>query len=313
MIKFSRRNFLRIAGCGAAASLLPVTGFGSSSKVKPDFRVAFLTDTHVDHRHNSAEGFLKCLNHAINPQSPADFIITGGDLVYDVLEKGIEDADSQHKIFFDVLNEIKIPVCHTLGNHECFGVYEDSGVKVDHPLYGKKYYLDKFGLEKTYYSFDYQNWHFVILDSIGIDGRNYKGWIDKEQLEWLDVDLATANKPTVISMHIPLFTNFNEWRSGIEKADHPKAVVGNCHEVVKVLEKYPVKLVLGGHLHINETYSFRGIEFANIGAVSGAWWKGPRAGFEEGYAMLEFKDNRVSWKYVDYGWEVPEEVKIEDG
>ena len=66
--------------------------------------------------------------------------------------------------------------------------------------------------------------------------------------------------------------------------------------------------MLAGHLHINENWTFRGTEYANIGAVSGSWWHGPRDGFQEGYAMLEFYGDLVRWSYIDYGWEPPPEA-----
>jgi hypothetical protein len=69
-----------------------------------------------------------------------------------------------------------------------------------------------------------------------------------------------------------------------------------------------VKLVLAGHLHVNETFVYKGIEYSTVGAVSGNWWKGARDGFEEGYGRLEFRGDQVSWEYVDYGWDaVPAE------
>ena len=70
-----------------------------------------------------------------------------------------------------------------------------------------------------------------------------------------------------------------------------------------ILQQNKVKLVLAGHLHINETFTYKGIEYSTVGAVSGNWWKGARDGFEEGYARLEFRGDQVSWEYVDYGWE----------
>ena len=79
--------------------------------------------------------------------------------------------------------------------------------------------------------------------------------------------------------------------------------VVNAHEVAPILQNSKVKLVLAGHLHICETFVYKGIEYSNVGAVCGNWWRGPREGFEEGYARLEFRGDQVSWEYIDYGWE----------
>ena len=142
-----------------------------------------------------------------------------------------------------------------------------------------------------------------MLDTIGIEGNHYRAWIDDEQLAWLDDDLAQANAPTVVASHIPLFSNYVEWRRGTSEGIPDNVVVANSHRVAEIFEKHPVKLALAGHLHVNETFQFKGIQFANVGAISGNWWRGLRDGFEEGYGLLEFRGDDVNLRYVDYGWE----------
>ncbi len=311
MQHLSRRRFLGVtAGAiGIAATPWPIRTFAGG---KPDYTVAFLTDMHVNRYHQGEAGFKASLEHVQGlPQKP-EFIMTGGDLAYDILATDKAEADDQYHRFFRALEDVDIPVHHTIGNHDCFGVYEESGVSPDDPLYGKTYYLQRFELDKPYYSFDHQGWHFVTLDSIGIRDRNYHGYVDTEQLAWLEEDLAASGRPTVVFMHIPLLSNAPEWQEGNLEPEHPKTCINNCNEVLAVLEKHPVKLALAGHLHINESYRFRDMELANIGAVSGAWWKGPRDGFQEGYALLEFHGDEVMWRYVDFGWTPPPEVRVDD-
>jgi 3',5'-cyclic AMP phosphodiesterase CpdA len=134
-------------------------------------------------------------------------------------------------------------------------------------------------------------------------GEHYRGWIDDEQLAWLEADLARAAAPTVVVGHIPLFSNYVEWNRGTSEGIPGHAVVVNSHRVAAIFEKHPVKLVLAGHLHVNETFQYKGIQFANVGAISGNWWRGLRDGFEEGYGLLEFRGEDVTLRYVDYGWE----------
>ncbi|MBD3167188.1 hypothetical protein GF324_11345 [bacterium] len=315
--RFGRRDFVKLSALGAGAMMLPWGCATTTTKArKPDFSAAFMTDMHVYDEKKAAEGFETCLRYAMDRPDPAQFIITGGDLAMDILATGVEEADAQYELYFGAIDRtVNVPVHHVIGNHDTLGVYKDSGLTPDHPKFGKTYFLERFKQDKPYKSFDHDGWHFVLLDTVGIDveNRDYYGHIDEEQLRWLDDDLASANKPTVIAMHIPLLTSYNERREGIEKPDHKKAVVGNVPQVIDVMEKHPVKLVLGGHLHINESYTFRGIEYANIGAVSGRWWRGARDGFEEGYARLEFFGDRVRWRYVDYGWEVEEEAQQKAG
>jgi 3',5'-cyclic AMP phosphodiesterase CpdA len=306
---WSRRDLVRMAGLGAAGALLPAASRAAASRAngprgKPDFTVAFLSDPHVFEEKGAERGFSMAVAHALAQRRAPELVITGGDLAFDILETDRARADAQYGLFDRVISSIKLPIHHTIGNHDCLGVYESSGMSPGDPLYGKAYYLQRFGLEKAYYSFDHEGWHFVVLDDIGIVERGYRGFVDEEQLAWLADDLAAANRPTVVIGHIPLFSNFVEWRRGTAEGIPGAVSVVNSHQVAEILVRHPVKLVLAGHLHIVETFLYKGIEFANVGAISGSWWDGLRDGFEEGYGILEFRGAEVSWRYVDYGWEV---------
>lgn len=194
------------------------------------------------------------------------------------------------------------------GNHDYFGVVEKSGVLPTDPEYGQKMFEDRIG--PRYRSFDYKAWHFITLDTVHIDGRQYKGLIDQEQMNWLKGDLQKngSSKPVIIMCHIPLVTAalqlVPEWHSLGDSI-----VVANAAEVVTLLEKYPVKLVLQGHTHINERVNWKGIDFITTGAVSGNWWTGPRLGFPEGYAVLDVAGDKVSWRFESYGWQSPAVIR----
>ncbi len=290
-------------GCQARRAESPSTAVVRTAAAPPDFSVVFLSDPHVFDRLGAARGCALAVDHALSRPRPPELVITGGDLAFDVLKTDQAAADAQYDLFEEALASVSVPIHHTLGNHDVLGLYEESGLSPSSRLFGKRYFMHRFDLERTYYSFDHEQWHFVVLDTIGMVDRSYRGWVDEEQLAWLDDDLAAANRPTVVVGHIPLFSNFFEWRQGTEQAIPAGIAVVNAHQVAAILMRHPVKLVLAGHLHVVESYRFRGIEFANLGAVSGNWWEGPRDGFEEGYSVLEFRGNEVSWRYVDYGWE----------
>jgi 3',5'-cyclic AMP phosphodiesterase CpdA len=305
---WSRRELVRIGGCAVAGALLPRSARGAAGgarrrRGKPDFTAAFLSDPHVYDEKGAERGFASAVAHAMSQRRPPELVMTGGDLAFDILETDRARADAQYALFEQGLSSVKVPVHHTLGNHDCLGVYEASGMAPGDPLYGKRYFQKRFGLERPYHSFDHEGWHFVILDTIGIVERGYRGHVDDEQLAWLADDLASANRPTVVVGHIPLFSNFFEWHRGTAERIPDGVSVVNSHQVAEILLRHPVKLVLAGHLHVVESFAYRGIEFANVGAISGNWWNGLRDGFEEGYARLEFRGDQVAWQYVDYGWE----------
>lgn len=304
--RFTRRRLIHDAVFGlAAGSALSTLGCrsGPTPTPVPDFTMAFLTDPHVFAEKGSATGLERAASHAMAQPRPPEAILAGGDLAFDILRSDKAGADAQYDLYDEAVKSVVVPIYPTVGNHDCLGVYEDSGVAPTDPLFGKKYFNQRFGLERSYYSFDHESWHFVVLDTIGIEERGYKGWVDEEQIAWLADDLASSNRPTVVVGHIPLFSNYIEWVRGTGEGIPSGVAVVNSHQVAEVLVGHPVQLVLAGHLHINEVFRYKGIEFATVGAVSGNWWDGPRDGFEEGYALLEFQDDQVTWRYVDYGWE----------
>lgn len=314
--KVTRRELFRWSAFGAGALGLSACRQSAVSispgPQPPDFSIGFLTDSHIDGKRGSADGFRKALDHAVGGERPPELFIMGGDQPMDIMRTGIEEADFQYDLWDAEVAGVSQDIHVVLGNHDILGIADESPLDASHPQYGKQYFLDRFGLEKSYHSFDHEGWHFVILDSVAIDGNSYKGWVDEEQLAWLDDDLAASGKPTVIATHVPIFSNFMEMLRGTSEGIPSGISVVNSHEVAKIIEGHRVRLVLAGHLHINESFHYKGTEYANIGAISGNWWKGPRNGFEEGYARLDFRGDQLDWNYVDYGWEPPVEVEEEE-
>jgi len=99
-----------------------------------------------------------------------------------------------------------------------------------------KAYMDKFKLEKQYYSFDYRNAHFIAL-STQLDKNG-----EMEQLKFLKSDLllTKANKNidwTIIFFHIPFYSSDDSYTTDMRKTYHP------------VFDEFGVDLVLQGHSH----------------------------------------------------------------
>ena len=267
------------------------------------FRFVFMTDMHVQPEGLALEGFQAAINE-VNQLKPA-FVITGGDLIMDALGQTEARADSLYTLYQSLLPEFKMPVHNTLGNHEVFGLYEESGINPDHPFYGKQMFRDRLGQGETYFSFNYENWHFIILDGIGFTPeRRYVGTIDSVQLNWLKEDLAMLDKstPIVLSTHIPLFSIYGQMKNGPTSAMSEGSVVTNALQVMHALEAYNLKLVLQGHLHIFEEIRYGRTTFITGGAVSGAWWNGSRDGTPEGFVVVDVTGNEFDSEYQTYGW-----------
>ncbi|MEA1886832.1 MAG: metallophosphoesterase [Bacteroidota bacterium] len=268
------------------------------------FSFAFLTDIHVQPEKNADKGFKQAID-TVNRMNP-DFVITGGDQIMDALGQTESRADSLYDLYNELSSQIEMPVYNTMGNHEVFGIYEQSGVDSSHPLYGEKMYEERIG--ERYYAFDHKGWRFYILDSVDEkeDGSGYYGHVDSLQMAWLKEDLANVDPetPIAISVHIPFITVQTQLVYGSTIANNEGLVITNAREVLALFDEYNLKLVLQGHLHFLEDIYVKDTHFITGGAVSASWWNGPRDGMEEGFLVVHVDGEEIEWEYVDYGWEV---------
>lgn len=283
-----------------------VLSFAAGTAAK-GFRFVFMADIHAQPELRAAEGFAAAIEH-VNGLRP-DFVITGGDLVYDVLGIGYERADSLYDRCIDLCGRFEMPVYHVIGNHEVFGLYPRSGIDETHPEYGKEMFRQRLGNGATCRSFDYGGWHFILLDTVGFTPeRRYEGRVAPERLEWLakDLERVAAQTPIVLCMHIPLVSVYRQTREGGLAAMPRGEAVENSHEVLALFEGRDLRLVLQGHLHVVEQNALRGTHFVTAGAVSGAWWEGPYEGFPEGFVVVDVDGDAFSYHYETYGWRADE-------
>lgn len=271
------------------------------------FTFVFITDIHIQPKRNAVEGFKKAIDE-INKINP-DFVITGGDLIYDALGVSYERADSLFNLYNETIKLINSPVYNTIGNHEIFGWYEKSNVQKDHTDFGKNMYENRIG--KTYFSFEHKGVKFFILDSIEEipEGGKYYGYVSDEQIDWLKKEMQTVDTltPIVISTHIPFITTFSQIKAGSQKENERGLVVENSKEVLDLFTSHNLKLVLQGHLHYYEDLNIQGkTRFITAGAVSARWWHGPNFGMEEGFLIVKVIGDEIVTEYFDYGWEVSE-------
>lgn len=311
----NRRSFLTMGAMAAGAALLPASA--SALNAPPvqdapgDFDYVFLTDTHLQPELAAADGCAMAFKKVSS--LPADFVIQGGDHVFDALAVGRERVDLLTTLYTKTEQAIGKQVHHTIGNHDVFGILPQSGISSDAAGYGKKLFTELHG--PTYYSFDHKGYHFVVLDTIQpTDDHSWEARIDDPQLAWLTSDLGklAPGTPVVVSCHCPLVTAANEYAAPTAKSGsgvattsaivHPQLSVANAYDVLPILEKHNTLAVFQGHTHINEVVRFRGIPYVTSGAVCGNWWKGPRWGTPEGFTIVELEAGRIHWRYDTYGW-----------
>jgi len=274
----------------------------NESENQSSFSFVFLTDIHLQPEHNAVEGFQKAINH-INKLNP-DFVITGGDLIMDALDVDYERADSLYKLYLATVRKFKMPVYNTMGNHEIFGIYRNTGSATSNPEYGERMYENRLGT--SYYSFEHKGYKFMVLNSVEDTKKgSYIGLIDQKQMEWIKKDLEKTDIkiPIIISTHIPFITAYSQIYAGSTLPNDSSLVVANSYDVLQLFNKHNLMLILQGHLHTVEDIFINGTHFITGGAISGEWWKGANRGFEEGYMLIRVINEEIDWEYIDYGWE----------
>jgi acid phosphatase type 7 len=179
------------------------------------------------------------------------WILLGDNTYY-----GSDDA-AYEKGFFSVYAKDKFlrqsPLYPATGNHD----YDGSDRIIENP---KAAYYDIFSMptkgeaggvasgSKGYYSYNYGNIHFVVLETEAIGQDNRKLYqTPNNQADWLEKDLA-ANKQmwTVVYFHHPPFTK------GSHDSDIEADLTAIRQNIVPIFEKYKVDLVLNGHSHAYE-------------------------------------------------------------
>lgn len=216
----------------------------------------------------------------------ARFGVTLGDILFDDL--------SLFESYNATIGLIGVPWYNVIGNHD---------LNMDSPN-------DRFSDETfhrfygpNYYSFDYGNVHFIVLDNVEWLGpeKSYRGGLDAAQIQYVANDLRSVpeGQLVVLSMHIPLKN------------------VGNRHELYRLIEDRPYTLSLSGHTHwqahqfIDESDGWMGKlphhHIVNV-TVSGSWWKGfkdetgiphttMRDGAPNGYSILTFDGQGATFDF----------------
>ena len=104
-----------------------------------------------------------------------------------------------------------------------------------------------------YYSFDYGNIHFTILNTGDTNNGNVLG---SEQLDWLKKDLAASKqKWKVVALHNPLYS---PGKYGLDTKYNAVALALR-EQLNPILAQYKVDLVLNGHDHVySQSYPIDG-------------------------------------------------------
>ena len=169
----------------------------------------------------------------IDAAKPA-LVINLGDLIYGY---GPYSKEKQWDKYQQVIRAIAMPYYQVPGNH-------DTHSKEARRIYGRR-----FG--SFHQSFDYQDWHFVLLDNTE---QQRWGYLSPAQLAWLKADLqATRARGVFVFLHFPVWEPERitpEYYAFWEQTLHP------------LFKSSRVRAVFAGHYHAyGPTREFDGIRY----------------------------------------------------
>ena len=196
----------------------------------------------------SIPAFEQILDHLA--QVGIDFLLLPGDLVQ-------HGERENHQWLVQRLKQLPFPVYVVPGNHdvvryggcdrtvsldEFVQLYQPFGYDTDRPYYHHRL-LD--GL------------HLIGLNSNGFDPDGdpfYSGWLDPEQLHWLDGQLAqlAETQPDALTL---VMLHHNALEHLPRQAQSPmgqRYMVKNAGELTQRLQAAGVPLMLTGHLHVQD-------------------------------------------------------------
>ena len=253
----SRRAFMRDGALLIAASQFTAQDLfaaDETDKAVSTLRVGLITDLHFADKETAGSRHYRetpaKLKEAIAKfkSLKTDFVVELGDLVDKA--PSVETELSYLNAIDKQLKQVPGDKHYVLGNH-CVDTLT------------KHEFLLTVGQPKSYYSFDKQGWHFVILDACfnsddtPYERRNSK-WnnanVSKDELVWLEHDLATNKLPTIVFAH--------------QRLDESGPYsVKNREAVRKCFAERNVVAVFQGHSHDNDHQEIEGVHYVTLVAM----------------------------------------------
>ncbi|NIM00972.1 MAG: hypothetical protein GTN89_08715 [Acidobacteria bacterium] len=156
------------------------------------------------------------------------------------------DAEYQAKLF-DIYPDMlkKTVLWPTLGNHDGFSADSATQTGPYYDIFSLPTAAEAGGVAsgtEAYYSFDYGNIHFIVLDSHETDRS-----VGSAMLTWLESDLAANAQDWVIA-----FWHHPPYSKGSHDSDTETELMEMRQNVIPILDDYGVDLTLAGHSHSYE-------------------------------------------------------------
>ncbi|MGQ9800767.1 MAG: metallophosphoesterase family protein [Candidatus Saccharicenans sp.] len=229
-------------------------------------RFVVVSDTNPEFLNQRDFSLFEKIIEQINVLKP-DLVINTGDLIYGY---GLKSTRPQWERYLEIIKRVEAPYYQIPGNHDVFNNR------------ARKTYLEIF--QKTYLSFDFGGYHFVLLDNLedGIWGK-----IGPEQLSWLQQDLAHPSwEGAFVFVHVPVW----DMKAKNVKLEWREFWFNNIHPL---LLQSRVRAVFAGHNHrFGPTRIYDGLFYYIAGGGGGNLHKDyVRAGGRNFFLLVEMTDN----------------------
>ena len=212
-----------------------------------EYTFGFISDTQQYRDRHEAISRVIAFHHSVEPMQ---FLINGGDVVQD----GYKETDWIEYFAGGNVYLMDIPQIAAIGNHD----YREKAL----PKYFQKYMRWKGASEDGNLYFEMPGFNLVIWNS------NYSDLSDEEEAKmwtWLEQKMVASNSaktPLILATHFPVYSSsLNRFTSfSVRKLRKM---------LVPLVEKYGVKLVLGGHTHMYERSFKDGVNYVVAGPAGG--------------------------------------------
>lgn len=219
--------------------------------------LAMLTDLHfgpearfegklrklTHHAESLTTAITKKLRHELKP----DVLVNLGDDV----EDESRDADMpRYERCQALLRSVGVPVANVAGNHDVINMTQEDLARIwRRPL-------------PLYYSFDRGGYHFAVLHTL--EQKDVEIRLPAAQMRWLEDDLETATRPTIVLMHHSASDQDVEDTRWFRGRPHLALVKERAQLRELLRESGKVRAVFNGHVHRNHLDVIDGIPYVTI-------------------------------------------------
>lgn len=225
-------------------------------------KIFLITDTHYGENSNYprlkgdeyvnvfGEQFEKFFPHLHEEMEDCDLVINLGDFIHDKSEEKDIETYKKALSFF----KTDTPTKYVAGNHDLRNI-------------SRKEWAELIDEEKSYYSFDSNGYHHIVLDGCSVERRG-PHYINEEQLEWLEEDLSKTSLKSLVYCHFPI-DNQSMDNNYYFKDSPERSSLSNRSFVRRIFENSnKVLSVFSGHTHFFNQQIVKNITYCTVPSFS---------------------------------------------